>query len=538
MDLLEGLETFFFDQAPLARGDRLVVAFSGGGDSTALLWGLAQLAPAWGIGLAAAHLDHAMDPLSGTRAAQARDLARRLGVPLVSARRRRKAAGQAAAQEIAGQAAGREIAGQAAEREIAGRGTASRGREADARRIRYEFLEEVRRRCGARYVATAHHRDDQAETVLVRLAFGSGLRGLAGIRPVASGGTVVRPLLGLPRAILRDAVAAAGLRPAEDPGNADPRQPRSRMRHRVLPALAAARGGVQHPATPQAADGEASRQQAARQDELVELLARLAAGARRALPILDRRLAEEIGLELGGGGGAVDAGAADRRRLAALPPPLLVPALVLLHHQAGIAYPASRAAAGELRLQLSGSAARRVGCDCGAGWRWNAGEETLCLRRAAPREAAPPFTYTLEVPGSLYIPEIAATISVSERPVESCMSWLRRGAPDRAVLALPLPRTTTATAPGAPRPEALPAPAGLTVRNRRPGDRLWPLGSPGSRKLKAVLIDRRVPAERRDRLPLLCWAGEIAWVPGVTIGHRFRVAGQSRAWLAELAYQP
>jgi tRNA(Ile)-lysidine synthase len=77
----------------------------------------------------------------------------------------------------------------------------------------------------------------------------------------------------------------------------------------------------------------------------------------------------------------------------------------------------------------------------------------------------------------------------------------------------------------------------LTVRNRRPGDRLRPLGSPGSRKLKAVLIDRGVPAERRDRLPLLCWTGEIAWVPGVTIGHRFRVTGESRAWLAELTFQ-
>jgi tRNA(Ile)-lysidine synthase len=57
------------------------------------------------------------------------------------------------------------------------------------------------------------------------------------------------------------------------------------------------------------------------------------------------------------------------------------------------------------------------------------------------------------------------------------------------------------------------------------GDRLRPLGSPGSRKLKDVLIDRGVPAWLRDRLPLLCWDGEIAWVPGITIDHRYRLRG-------------
>src|ERR1700680_414718 len=110
------------------------------------------------------------------------------------------------------------------------------GRRPPPRRIRYEFLDEVRRGCRARHVATAHHRDDQAETVLLRLRFGSGLRGLAAIQEVA--GTVVRPLLALPRATLRQAVAAAGLTPAEDPGTHAPRHPRSRMRHQVLPALA------------------------------------------------------------------------------------------------------------------------------------------------------------------------------------------------------------------------------------------------------------------------------------------------------------
>ena len=109
------------------------------------------------------------------------------------------------------------------------------------------------------------------------------------------------------------------------------------------------------------------------------------------------------------------------------------------------------------------------------------------------------------------------TIKVSRQPVAA---WMLRGAPLRAGLALPLPDSGR--------------PGRVTVRNRRPGDRLRPLGAPGSRKLKDVLIDRGVPRRQRDRLPLLCWAGEIAWVPGITIDHRFRLTGEPTACLVEI----
>ena len=482
MDLLEALQACLL-RLPLDRGERLVVAFSGGGDSTALLWGLTQLAPCRGIHLLAAHLDHAMDAASAERAAGAARLARRLGVPLVSARRA-----------------------------VGARRRPEESPEAAARRIRYEFLEEIRRGCGARRIATAHHRDDQAETVLLRLRFGSGLRGLSAIQEVA--GALVRPLLGLPRAALRQAVAGAGLTPVEDPGNHDPRQPRSRMRHQVLPALA------RDLAAP------------ADQDQLAAALARLAARAQRALPALDRRLATEVGLRVEAGENGETA-VADRRRLAALPPPVLPFALALLHRRAGAAFPASLAAAAELRRQLRpvptpatlarhprrppAAGGHRVACDCGAGWRWEAAGELLRLGQAHSGETIPPFTYTLEVPGELTIPELALSIRVSRRPLEA---WMLRGAPLRAGLALPL--------------QAFDSSGRVTVRNRRPGDRLRPLGSPGSRKLKDVLIDHGVPRWQRDRLPLLCWAGEIAWVPGITIEHRFRLTAESPVCLAEI----
>ncbi|HVT59351.1 MAG TPA: tRNA lysidine(34) synthetase TilS [Thermoanaerobaculia bacterium] len=463
MDLLTGLRNFFAGArccAPLATGDRLVVAFSGGPDSTALLWGLSRLAAEWRVGLLAAHLDHGMDPSSAERAEQAARLAAALGAPFAHERR-----------EMARERRGGE------------------GPEAAARRLRYAFLEQVRRQTRGRYVVTAHHLDDQAETLLLRLGRGTGLAGLAGIRTRhGRGGRVVRPLLELPRAALRSAVTASGLVPVVDPTNADLRRPRNLIRHRLLPHLAA------------------------EDAHLVARLGRLARRVQAAAPILERRLAAEIAARPLGA-------AADLRRLRSLPEALLPPALAALHRRAGAAYPPGRAARAELLRQLRRDG--RVGCDCGAGWRWQAQGPLLLLRRAGKERAC--FTYTLEIPGEVAIPEIAVRIEVSRQAVAP---WMFRGDPQRAGLALPV------------REGEL-----VTIRSRLPGDRLWPLGAPGSRKLKQLLIDRRVPRAERDRLPLLCADGLVAWVPGVAIDERCRLSGLSAAsrttaWVARLISEP
>ncbi len=453
MDLLHRLEGFFRTEAPLAPEDGVVVAFSGGPDSTALLWGLSRLAPCLKMRLFAVHLDHAMDSGSASRAMAAARLASRLGVPLIAARR-----------DV-----------------TAGRRSGESG-EAAARRVRYELLEEVRRRAGACWVATAHHRDDQAETVLLRLLFGSGVEGLAGVRPVH--GAVVRPLLGAPRAELAAAVTAAGLIPVEDPTNRDLGVPRNRVRHRLLPALT-------------------------RDDpEAASRLARLAGRARAAGAVLDRRLARLLGASVEGGDVAIP-----RAAWAALPPELRPSALAALHRRAGAPYPAGAAAGRELARQLGERG--WASCDCGGGWRWESAGDLLILRRAQPaRRPVPDFTYTLEVPGELYVPEVSVRMRLDRRPVAP---WMFQGSPSRAGLALPLAEGDR-----------------VTIRNRRPGDRIHPLGAGGSRRLKEVLIDRRVPRPERERLPLLCVGERIAWVPGITIEQHYRLAGQATAWVAEV----
>jgi tRNA(Ile)-lysidine synthase len=337
--LVATLEAFFEEQAPLAPGEGVVVAFSGGPDSTALLWGMAELARRRGFLLYAAHLDHVLDPGSAGRAAAAAAAAERLRVPPLAARR--------SVPEARRRGESLEEAG---------------------RRVRYGFLEDVRRGVGARWIATAHHRDDQAETVLMRLAQGSGIEGLAGVRVVH--GQVVRPLLELSRAALAQALAGAGLAAADDPTNRDLAAARNRVRHLLLPALAA------------------------EDPELPARLARMAARARGARAVLAQRLEPLCAVRPLSGGAAMPCEA-----LLALPSELQGFALAALHRQAGARYPAGGAARRELLRQLARSEERRrggaaragaVGCDAGGGWRWERRGAMLVLRSPAAGEAGGP----------------------------------------------------------------------------------------------------------------------------------------------------
>ena len=85
---------------------------------------------------------------------------------------------------------------------------------------------------------------------------------------------------------------------------------------------------------------------------------------------------------------------------------------------------------------------------------------------------------------------------------------------------------------------SLPTGSRVEIRNRRPGDRIQPLGGKERLRLKDLLIARRVPRHLRDRLPLLVIDGVLAWVPGVTIDERFRLGDEKTTWIAEIDRGP
>ena len=189
----------------IAAGDLVLVACSGGADSLALLAAAAFEAPRAGLRVGAVTVDHCWSPDSGERAAAVAAVAQRLG----------------AAPAIVMPA------------------PADRTEDA-ARRTRYAALDTAAERFEASTILLAHSLDDQAETVLLGLARGSGARSLAGM-PVHRG-RYRRTLLGVRRDVLRAAVSAEGLVPWDDPANADRGFARARVRHDLLPALESALG--------------------------------------------------------------------------------------------------------------------------------------------------------------------------------------------------------------------------------------------------------------------------------------------------------
>lgn len=194
--------------ATIPRGGRVLAGVSGGGDSVALLHLLHRASPRRGWDLTVAHLDHAMRPSSIRDRRFVERLARSLDLPCVADRR---PVGALRARDESPEEA--------------------------ARRVRRSFLIETARAARCAVVALGHTLDDQAETVLLRLARGGGPLALAGMSP-SGPGPFVRPLLGIEREEIRGWLRRRGFAWRDDPSNRDGRFDRNRLRRRVLPVLA------------------------------------------------------------------------------------------------------------------------------------------------------------------------------------------------------------------------------------------------------------------------------------------------------------
>ncbi len=219
----------------------VAVAVSGGADSLALAAALAHLRP----GAAALVVDHALQAGSAQVAARAAEQCRALGLtaqvlPTATSARSSRSSQVAdpvnSAKILAGEGGGAGVGGGAAPGGVGdGAGPGGGGPEAAARAVRYAALDTAAERDGLVAVLLGHTLDDQAETVLLGLARGSGARSLAGMAAVR--GRYRRPLLATPRATVRLACRQAGLTAWEDPHNADPAYARVRVRALLLPAL-------------------------------------------------------------------------------------------------------------------------------------------------------------------------------------------------------------------------------------------------------------------------------------------------------------
>jgi tRNA(Ile)-lysidine synthase len=415
----------------------VVIAVSGGPDSLALLYLMRDAASSWELIIA--HVDHGIHPDSAAVAADVRRVASELGAPF----------------EMVTLALGP--------------GTS----ETRARDARYRWLRDLARERKA-WLFTAHHRDDQVETVLMRVLKGSGPAGLAGIAPVS--GRLVRPLLPFGREEIRGWLASRGVQGWEDPANHDPKHLRSWLRTELIPS------------------------------------------ARLHVPAIDQRLvglAEQAATDRAAWDAVVDLLALDVERegegfhFNALPlhgkPASLVESLFqAIARRHGLVL-GTQGAGRVARLIGSSQSGRRV--DLTGGW-----EARLEFGRVSVRIA--PLAAGAAPPGLTIDGASGETTWDGWR-----ISWKPDSSPSRQ------DRISHT---------AWLEPANYTVRAWRPGDRIAPLGGTGSRLVVRCMQDVKLPAARRLQWPVVNLDAEVVWVPGVCLG---RAASSSEPAI-RIAFEP
>jgi len=435
----------------LTQGDRVVVALSGGPDSVCLLHVLGRIREKYGLDLRALHVHHGLRPSADGDAEYSRELAQSLGVPVAVSRVLVK---EAMAQ------------------------TGESVQEA-ARRLRYAELESFADEVGARRIAVGHHRDDNAETVLLNLLRGTGLRGLRGILP--RHGRVVRPLLELKRKQIEAYCERHDLRPRTDPTNFKEDYLRNQVRLSLIPLLEHEyNAGV------------------------VDHLLRLADIVREEYILLEDRteeLLDKHGCELESGWSIdleklLSLPTADQRRI------VRTMYWRALDSDAELGYTHVN-----LVLELAEQSQVHKYLELpGEVYAVKTYANLQVRRDLKDTQTQGTWEYEIPVPGEAFIKEIGATVrtSLSEmseasfEPRSDCL--VRREHFDYNEIELP-----------------------LKVRNRRPGDHFQPLGMHGTKKIKDFFMDEKVPRSLREQIPIVVTGDRIIWVAGYRISDVARI---------------
>jgi len=494
----------------IAPGETVLVACSGGADSTALLYVLHEIRRDGDGRLAVAHFDHGLRKTSGRDADFVHRMAADLELPFYLEKQDIRAVARARGLNL----------------------------EEAGRLLRYDFLRRLAASIGAAKIATGHTLDDQAETVLMRLLRGSGPRGLGGIAPVFED-AIIRPLLDVRRSEIEIYLRARRLSHCEDETNRDRRYRRNDIRHRLIPYL-----------------------EKKFEPAIVEKLGRLAdvlAGEDRALEGQAKKILPKL-IEGTGRRARLNASAA-----AALPVGLArrcVRAFVEI--QKGDLRRISfedieglrRLAGGKTSVLPGGIRLSRTG-----DW---------ILRTSKPptrKKISPGFRHQWDGAAPITIDTSGAVFTAAVAP-----PWFGSFTEDGETLGLPaliasrmrpakpggisavLARGFRPRASGEPKARPLTgriAPQGpalkfrfddarrvyldadrlifpLLVRSLRSGDRYRPLGAPGRKKLTDLFREKGVPVAERGRRAVFVSGGEIVWVEGLPAAENFKVGSETR----------
>lgn len=449
--LLEKVQKTIARYGMLNPGERVVVAVSGGPDSMVLLHLLCRLQEPLHLHLHVAHLNHGLRGEEGERdAAFVKGWVEKWGLPSTIGRievRKRKGSLQEA-----------------------------------ARHARYRFLEEVAKAVGASRIALGHTQDDLAETVLINLLRGAGLKGLAGIPP-AREGRIIRPLIETSRKEILAYAESQGVPFVVDASNLSEGYLRNRIRLTLLPTLAEY--------NPRIVKALARAALILREED-----AYLSALAKEALSSLLLQ-GEEAALPI--------------LALEGLPPALRRRVLrEAFSRVSGLSLSWKKTLALEGLLETPSDRLTLPGGVVAL----REGERLIFARKPVPGGVE--AVYLLSPADEVELPAFGLRLHFMLLPKEAC--------------------DLTAASPFCAFFNAEKMQGPLCVRAWRPGDRFFPLGLGGSKKLQDFFVDLKIPRWRRHSIPLLLSREQIAWVVGVRIDDRFKVTEETREVLKVEAF--
>ena len=410
----------------------VLVGLSGGADSAALTHILIGLSGKYGFKVFAAHVNHGLRGAAADADEEfSRALADRLNIPFFSLR-----------ADIRSEAKRRGIS-----EELAGRA------------VRYEFFDRLLSENDIDRVATAHHKNDNAETILMNLMRGSGTGGLAGIPYMR--GNIIRPMLDVSRTDIERYCEENSIEYVTDATNLETVYTRNRVRNTLIPIM-------EREFNPALVDTLCAN-------------ARLIANDEDYLSTETERVYRDI----------VKDGAADAAALASLHSAIALRVIRLMIDKAcGAADVPQTAAAAVLAIARKGRTGARADIIHGAYAVTEYGR--IVIRNKT--EDTGGFEYKLKIGEKLYIPELGINVLA-----ERCKKMEHDGAEYFGI----------------------DTDADIYIRSRREGDSFSPRGMTGTKRLKSFMIDEKIPRAERDRVGLITINGEIAWVIGYRRSGRF-----------------